>query len=354
MTDLIAKRNQKFSDAINELLLACASHTPPLDPITLLLEATEDSLPVLPGINEEEDGAGGGGGRKKGRKERKEDLEFFERFPNERLSVERILEDLESVDWWKQQIVPNGRRTIEAREAKFGECPFVLSKFLTRLMWMSRVGALDIPLSAPLAGALYSTSGIGALYEHQAQAINVLNSHLLPPSHPSYVPPPPPPDDFTSSIAPPTNRKSIIITTSTSSGKSLIYQIPILQSIERDSSSTALFIFPTKALAQDQMRGLGTLLMNYGKAASEYTASASPRKSTTTVEEEEEEEGGGVMDGVRVATFDGDTPMVDRDYIRENSAVIFTNPDMLHLTILPQEERWRRFFAGLRFVVVDG
>ena len=99
------------------------------------------------------------------------------------------------------------------------------------------------------------------------------------------------------------------------------------------------------------------MLINYGQAAMEYTTGGSPRKSHLGHHHhhhEGEEEGGGGMGEVKVATFDGDTPMIDRDYIRDNSSVIFTNPDMLHLTILPQEERWRRFFAGLKFVVVDG
>ena len=130
MTDLIAKRNQKFTDAINELLLACASHEPSLDPIELLREATEDHLPVLPGIVDgvdgDAEGEGGGRGRKKGRKERKEEMEFFERFPSERLSVERILEDLAEEEWWKDQIVPGGRKTVPAREAQFGEFDFSL------------------------------------------------------------------------------------------------------------------------------------------------------------------------------------------------------------------------------------
>ena len=57
---------------------------------------------------------------------------------------------------------------------------------------------------------------------------------------------------------------------------------------------------------------------------------------------------------LQVATFDGDTPREDRQYIRENANVIFTNPDMLHINILPREEEWRRFFQNLRIVVVDG
>lgn len=59
------------------------------------------------------------------------------------------------------------------------------------------------------------------------------------------------------------------------------------------------------------------------------------------------------MEEIKIATFDGDTPKVDRDYIRENATVVLANPDILHLTILPREESWRRFFRNLKFVVVD-
>lgn len=57
---------------------------------------------------------------------------------------------------------------------------------------------------------------------------------------------------------------------------------------------------------------------------------------------------------MQIATYDGDTVKEDRDYIRDNASVIFSNPDMLHLTILPREQSWQRFFSNLRFVVVDG
>jgi len=119
----------------------------------------------------------------------------------------------------------------------------------------------------------------------------------------------------------------------------------VVQALEEDTEATALYVFPTKALAQDQKRALGELVAGV--------------------------EG---LEDVKVATFDGDTPRDDRDFIREYANVvsesqsillternslsctpdqIFTNPDMLHLTVLPQEERWRRFFRNLRFVVVD-
>lgn len=83
-----------------------------------------------------------------------------------------------------------------------------------------------------------------------------------------------------------------------------------------------MYIFPTKALAQDQKRSLKEVL-----------------KFMPGLEE------------MLVETFDGDTPMHDRNRIRDDARVIFTNPDMLHITILPQEERWRTFLQNLRYVV---
>jgi DEAD/DEAH box helicase domain-containing protein len=157
-------------------------------------------------------------------------------------------------------------------------------------------GDIDEPLSQQIMDALYETKNIKQLYSHQAEAINNLSK-----GH------------------------NVIVSTSTSSGKSLIYQIPALCSFECDIASTALYIFPTKALAQDQKRALAELL-SFCDGLSQ----------------------------VKIATFDGDTPREDRDFIRENSNVIFTNPDMLHLTILPNEESWRRFFRKLRIVVLDG
>ncbi|TNY24113.1 hypothetical protein DMC30DRAFT_346352 [Rhodotorula diobovata] len=279
MTSLINKRNLKFRSAVSDLLVACSSHNPPLDPVQLLLEATEENLPVHPDeLLTEEDM------RARGVRERKEELEFRERNPDLRPSMRSVVEDMmRDQDLYKDQIVDDGHRTFEAREAVYGE--------------------LDHEISPSLADALLSSKNIrpDRLYSHQAAAINAL--------HPSAEHP---------------RGQNVIISTSTSSGKSLIYQLPVAQALEEDSDTTALYVFPTKALAQDQKRALGELV-------------------------------GGVegLEGVKIATFDGDTPRDDRDYIRDNANVIFTNPDMLHITILPQEERWRRFFRKLRFVVVD-
>ncbi|GAA5908045.1 hypothetical protein JCM5296_004364 [Sporobolomyces johnsonii] len=274
LTALITKRNNKFHAAVSDLLVACASHNPPLDPVELLLEATSEHLPVHPDelVSEEEM-------RERGLREKREELGFVERNPETRMSMRRVLEEMsgESNEWWQGQIVEGGHRTFDAREAVYGE--------------------LDHPLSPAVSEALLSAKGIPptSLYSHQAQALNALS-----------------------------RGSNVIISTSTSSGKSLIYQLPVVQALEADPEATALYVFPTKALAQDQKRALGELVAEVAG-----------------------------LEGVRIATFDGDTAKEDRDYIRENANVIFTNPDMLHVSILPQEERWRRFFRKLRFVVVD-
>ncbi|KAK4049985.1 ATP-dependent 3'-5' DNA helicase [Microbotryomycetes sp. JL201] len=268
MSTVIDRRNAKFRAAVAELLVACAAHHPPQDPVDLLMAATQENLPVKPGDDLD-------GYERKGRSERKEDLEFYQRNPDKRPSIESILQELQERDDYREQIVENGHRTFQAREAVYGD----LEKNLSESLW----------------DALYTTKSIKQLYSHQAQAINHLN-----------------------------NDRHVIVSTSTSSGKSLIYQIPAIAALEQDPESTAIYIYPTKALAQDQKRALGQLLANCDG-----------------------------MEDVKIATFDGDTPREDRDYIRENASIIFTNPDMLHLTVLPREEQWRRFFSNLKFVVVD-
>ncbi|KAK4051490.1 ATP-dependent 3'-5' DNA helicase [Microbotryomycetes sp. JL221] len=268
MSTIIERRNAKFRAAVSELLVACAAHVPAQDPVGLLLAATEENLPVKPG--EDEDAS-----NRRGKTERKEDLEFYQRNPDKRPTIESVLRELKESDEYRDQIVENGHRTFQAREAVYGE--------------------LEHNLSDALWDALYTTRKITQLYSHQAQAINHLNNH-----------------------------RNVIVSTSTSSGKSLIYQIPAITALERDPESTAIYIYPTKALAQDQKRALGQLLANCDG-----------------------------MEDVKIATFDGDTPREDRDYIRDTASIIFTNPDMLHLTVLPREEQWRRFFSNLKFVVVD-
>jgi DEAD/DEAH box helicase domain-containing protein len=153
----------------------------------------------------------------------------------------------------------------------------------------ARFGELDTPLSGALRSRL-SERGITQLYRHQAEAVNhILNGHHT------------------------------VLVSGTASGKTLCYQIPIAERILVQPKSTALLLFPTKALAQDQVRSFGQLR----------------------------------IPGLNVATYDGDTPVDQRAPIRRSSNVIFTNPDMLHFGILPNHARWAEFFLRLRYVVID-
>lgn len=262
---LIEKRNAKFESAVDELLVSCAAQGE--DPMELLLHATDDHVPV----NNHD-----GSPAVTPLNERRSDLDFFLRNPENRPTIESVVDEIIAGEDYKNQIVDGGRRTIDERTATFGD--------------------LDNPLSQQLMDALWETKKITRLYKHQAEAINHLD-----------------------------RGKSVIISTSTSSGKSLIYQLPVMKAFEKDPASTAIYIYPTKALAQDQKRGLTDLLACCD-----------------------------ALEHIKIATFDGDTPREDREYIRDNANVIFVNPDILHVTIMPNEEQWRRMFRNLKLVVVDG
>jgi DEAD/DEAH box helicase domain-containing protein len=112
---------------------------------------------------------------------------------------------------------------------------------------------------------------------------------------------------------------NVIVTTGTASGKTLAFNLPVLDALAADRHSRALYLYPTKALAQDQARSLGEL----GLAA------------------------------VRAAIYDGDTPTERRRQIRGWANLVLTNPDMLHIGVLPRHDLWGDFLHNLRFVVVD-
>jgi DEAD/DEAH box helicase domain-containing protein len=116
----------------------------------------------------------------------------------------------------------------------------------------------------------------------------------------------------------------VVVETGTASGKTLCYTLPVLQTMLDDPEARALFLFPTKALAQDQAAAL------YGFQRSLKLGAAA-----------------------RVQTYDGDTPQSQRRQAREDARVLITNPDMLHLGILPHHPRWADFFENLHWVVLD-
>ena len=141
-----------------------------------------------------------------------------------------------------------------------------------------------------LAPATRAAIGVGDLYLHQRAAWDVVarGEHLL-------------------------------VATGTASGKTLAFNLPVLDAIACDAKARALYLYPTKALAQDQFRTLS----------------------------------GYRLPGLRPAIYDGDTPIEQRRQIRRTSNVVLTNPDMVHIGVLPNHDRWGDVLAALRYVVVD-
>jgi len=135
--------------------------------------------------------------------------------------------------------------------------------------------------------------GIRKLYSHQATAIDNIFSG-----------------------------KNVVVVTPTASGKTLCYNLPVLNEILKNPGSRALYLFPTKALSQDQVAELHELITLLGKDIKTYT-------------------------------FDGDTPKSARKAIRAAGDVVVTNPDMLHQGILPQHTKWIKLFENLKYVVID-
>ncbi|QFZ16317.1 DEAD/DEAH box helicase [Saccharothrix syringae] len=113
--------------------------------------------------------------------------------------------------------------------------------------------------------------------------------------------------------------RHVVVATGTASGKSLAYQLPVLSALAADPKATALYLSPTKALGADQLRSVDS----FG------------------------------LPGVRAASFDGDTPIAERDWVRAHANWVFSNPDMLHRGVLPNHARWIRFLRRLSYVVVD-
>jgi DEAD/DEAH box helicase domain-containing protein len=141
--------------------------------------------------------------------------------------------------------------------------------------------------------AAYGAKGIRQLYTHQAIATEAVHAG-----------------------------KDVVVVTPTASGKTLCYNLPILNSILENPDTRALYLFPTKALAQDQLTELYDLNQR-------------------------------LDDRFGVFTYDGDTPADARRAIREKGRVVLTNPDMLHTGILPHHTRWTRLFENLRYIVID-
>jgi DEAD/DEAH box helicase domain-containing protein len=141
--------------------------------------------------------------------------------------------------------------------------------------------------------AVYAEKGVGKLYSHQAAAAAAVHAG-----------------------------RNTVVVTPTASGKTLCYNLPVLNAVLENPDTRALYLFPTKALAQDQLSELHDL-----------SARLDHRFG--------------------VFTYDGDTPADARKAIRERGHIVLSNPDMLHTGILPHHTRWQRLFENLRFVVLD-
>ena len=127
--------------------------------------------------------------------------------------------------------------------------------------------------------------------------------------------------------------ENVVVVTSTASGKTLCYNLPIVHELLSDPTARALYLFPTKALAQDQLAELHHL------EAALPPAPCSPLPAPRSP--------------LAPATYDGDTPQRDRARLRQHARLVLTNPDMIHLGMLPYHPQWAALLANLRYVVID-
>jgi DEAD/DEAH box helicase domain-containing protein len=190
--------------------------------------------------------------------------------PSSLETIKKLLGEL--VACYRQDEVLTAVREIPARDAKFRPVP----------VWV-----------ASALSEAYRTKGIQELYSHQAATAELVH-----------------------------HGKNVVVVTPTASGKTLCYNLPVLHAVLENPDTRALYLFPTKALAHDQLAELQDL----GKR---------------------------LDDSFGVFTYDGDTPSDARKAIRERGHIVLTNPDMLHTGILPHHTKWMRLFENLRYIVLD-
>jgi len=180
--------------------------------------------------------------------------------------IASLLEHLMNTGEYRGQVAH--RRELPARPASFGDPEYALEDGLKERL---------------------SHIGINKLYVHQAEAFDLVK-----------------------------DGKNVLVVSGTASGKSLCYNLPVLDEMLKNKKTKALYLFPTKALAQDQLRAIKEL----------------------------------DFPGL-VATYDGDTPRDERSRIRKQASVVLSNPDMLHYGILPAHRQWANFFLNLKYIIVD-
>jgi DEAD/DEAH box helicase domain-containing protein len=156
-----------------------------------------------------------------------------------------------------------------------------------------RFGTASAPLHPRLAEGVLAAAQVDHLYTHQAETLNRVRAG-----------------------------QNVVVVSTTASGKTLAFNLPVLDHLLTDPTACALYIYPTKALAQDQYRNLRGALAAAGAT-------------------------------IPCAIYDGDTPGNQRGAIRQRARILLSNPDMLHFAILPHHRRWGRFFSRLAFVILD-
>jgi DEAD/DEAH box helicase domain-containing protein len=194
----------------------------------------------------------------------------------------------------------------------------------------------------PYVAKTLEKQGISRLYAHQAEAVRLARA-----------------------------RKNVVIVTGTASGKTLCYNIPVIETLLADCMATMLYLFPTKALAQDQMRQIGNFLppqgnrksvkskkgvksvkgeqagRAHGDAGDMFPSAEAGQNNATQASDD------GADFSFLAGAYDGDTPANLRRKLRDGGNIVLTNPDMLHQGILPQHARWNRFFTHLSVIVID-
>lgn len=186
------------------------------------------------------------------------------------MTIEQVLDQLANDPRWRRNITH--WEVIPAQAGRYAPIPDWIEPRLRRAL---------------------RARGIEQLYSHQAEAIEAVRRGENP-----------------------------VIVTPTASGKTLCYNLPVLDAILKDQNARAIYLFPTKALSWDQLSELQEL--------------------TSAIDAD-----------IRSYTYDGDTPVDARTAIRNLGHVVITNPDMLHTAILPHHPRWARLFSNLRYVVID-
>jgi len=197
-----------------------------------------------------------------------------------------------------QSLAPRTPASLETMHNILGSlvARYRQEEVLTAVRQIPARDAQSRPIPAWVTSALaeaYRVKGIRELYSHQALTAELVR-----------------------------DGKNVVVVTPTASGKTLCFNLPVLNAVLENPDTRALYLFPTKALAQDQLAELQNLARR-------------------------------LDDSFGVFTYDGDTPSDARKAIRERGHIVLTNPDMLHTGILPHHTKWMRLFENLRYIVLD-